>query len=418
MADFAELCVAAGIPNFVEAYSTNINLGSQEAAEANPITSGILSLLEAHNDYWHGSSTELIRRLQELDPTNREFQKLSARSIGRKLSSSLRGDLKAVGVEVDQGRGTNGQRYLILSRASSPQPDVAQTPTSGQRGGGAKEQTSQTSTPTQSKGSMDNTIAPATASATKKAPAIEATNAHSRTGDNGISLAGHPEQKKGTSPAPSGSLTPRASSSNGQPAGNATSPPQGHNAGDNSQWVRFLDRDPVPPQLRGKEARFERETFRNVVVRIGGVRQSVPKDWLVKGSTDSGRNQNGSPLPRTEGGATTGISTAGDTGTKASTGRSNGSQSPTNGSLATSSTGMSKTQQSQKQAEDDPVIEKPWDDLLNAYDKAGITPLYFREKVSEAIGIPKKLVGTISLTRSQYQRAMDYLANYRCKGGG
>jgi len=78
---------------------------------------------------------------------------------------------------------------------------------------------------------------------------------------------------------------------------------------------------------------------------------------------------------------------------------------------------MSKTQQPQKQSEDDPVIDKPWDALLDAYDKAGITPLHFREKVSEAIGIPKKVVGTIPLTRSQFQRAMDYLANYRSREG-
>jgi len=207
MSDFAELCVAAGIPNFVEAYSTNINVGSQEAAEANPITSGILSLLDAHNDYWHGSSTELIRRLQELDPTNREFQKLSARSIGRKLSSSLRGDLKAVGVEVDQGRGTNGQRYLILSRASSPQPDVSQTPTSGQRGGGAKEQTSQISTPTQSKGSTGNTTPSTSGPIAKKETVTETANAMPcvPAGSNGDS----PAEKKGIA-----NTTP----SNGRPA--------------------------------------------------------------------------------------------------------------------------------------------------------------------------------------------------------
>ena len=199
MADFAELCVAAGIPNFAEVYSANINVGSQEAIEANPITSGILSLLDAHNGYWHGSSTELILRLQELDPTNREIQKLSARSIGRKLASSLKGDLAAVGVEVDQGRGTNGQRYLILSRASSPQPSVSQAPTSGQCGGGAKEQTSQTSTPTQSKGSTGNTTPPADAPMTKKMTATEAAP-YVPAGNNGASSA---EQKGITNAAPS-----------------------------------------------------------------------------------------------------------------------------------------------------------------------------------------------------------------------
>jgi len=122
MADFAELCVAAGIPGFHEAYTSNIEAGSQAAVEANPLAAGILSLLDAtHNGYWQGTSSELIRRLQELDPTSREFQKLSARSVGRKLASSLKGDLAAVGVEVDQGRNGN-QRYLILTKVTPTPP--------------------------------------------------------------------------------------------------------------------------------------------------------------------------------------------------------------------------------------------------------------------------------------------------------
>jgi len=128
MADFALLCIAAGIPNFESAYAGNIETGSQAAVEANPLAAGILALLDAHNGYWHGSSTDLIRRLQELDPTSREFQKLSARSVGRKLASSLRGDLAAVGVEVDQGKGAGGQRYLILSRVAEPPKTMPQSP--------------------------------------------------------------------------------------------------------------------------------------------------------------------------------------------------------------------------------------------------------------------------------------------------
>jgi hypothetical protein len=132
MGDFYELCIAAGIPSFVEAYATNIETGNQAAVEANPLTDGILALLDAHNGYWEGTSTELVRKLQELDPTSREFQKLSARSVGKKLASSLKGDLAAVGVEVDQGKGNKGQRFLILSKVNQEQkvaPQVTQTPT-------------------------------------------------------------------------------------------------------------------------------------------------------------------------------------------------------------------------------------------------------------------------------------------------
>jgi len=120
MVDFTELCIAAGIPDFVETYSSNIEIGNQAAVEANPIADGIVSLLDAHNGYWHGTATELIRGLQELDPTNKLFQKLSASSIGKKLGSSLKTDLEAVGVKVDHGR-TGSQRYLILSRVVEPQ---------------------------------------------------------------------------------------------------------------------------------------------------------------------------------------------------------------------------------------------------------------------------------------------------------
>ena len=293
MADFFELCVAAGIPNFESAYAGNIEMGNQAAVEANPIAEGIVSLLDAHNGYWHGSSTELIRRLQELDPTNREFQKLSARSIGRKLSSSLRGDLKAVGVDVDQGKGSYGQRYLILSKATNSRPAAPQASASGQGGSAAKDQTSPIPTPTQNKGSMDSTTASApttVASALrsdKKAPAIEGTNAHSRAGSTEISPTSQPEQKKSTSSAPqveSGSLTPHAGNSNGQPAGNAASRPEVHNAGANGRRVRFLDRDPVPPDLRGKEAQLEQDTRPLADVWVDGIRRRVVRKWLVEES--------------------------------------------------------------------------------------------------------------------------------------
>jgi hypothetical protein len=128
MADFYELCIAAGIPSFVEAYAANLETGNQAAVEANPLTDGILALLEAHNGRWEGTATELIQQLQELDPTSREFQKLSASSVGKKLASSLKGDLAAVGVEVDQGKGNKGQRFLILSRIAESQKTMPQSP--------------------------------------------------------------------------------------------------------------------------------------------------------------------------------------------------------------------------------------------------------------------------------------------------
>jgi hypothetical protein len=357
MADFAELCVAAGIPNFAEAYSINLNVGCQEAVEANPIASGILALLDAHDGYWQGSSTELILHLQELDPTSREFKKLSARSLGKKLSSSLKGELEAVGVKVDQKKGSRGQRYLTLSRAAKEQHAESQ-----------EKQSPSTQQSNEAAGEMTNDKTPTPTDAA-------------------------PEQHKGSA---DGSMDPVTAS---------------------GRWVRFLDREPVSPDLRGRTAQLERETHGTVVVWIDGKRQRAPKKWLVEGSFTPTENQNGSPLSRTEEGATAGFSIAGDTCTNAPTGHGGKPQSTANGSPATSGTEAPKTQQSQEQPEDDPVIEKPWDDLLEACCRAGVSHLRLREVLSEVIGIPKKLVGTIPLTRSQYQRAIDYLANYRSREG-
>jgi hypothetical protein len=130
MADFYELCIAAGIPGFSDSYASNIETGNQAAVEASPLAEGILALLDVHDGYWEGTSTELVRKLQELDPTNRDFQKLSASSVGKKLAASLRGDLAAVGVTVKQGKGNKGQRYLILSRVVEFEKTMPpQTPT-------------------------------------------------------------------------------------------------------------------------------------------------------------------------------------------------------------------------------------------------------------------------------------------------
>ena len=187
MADFAQLCLAAGIPGFQEAYSINLEAGCQAAVEASPLAAGILSLLDAHDGSWEGTSTELIQQLQELDPTSREFQKLSARSVGKKLASSLKGDLAAVGIEVVQGKGNKGQRFLTLSRVSQEQKvasQVSQTPTPSLDKGEKQPipTTPQTPTPEKNNGAAvpstpSSTGAPVKSEvAEKKTPATATTN--------------------------------------------------------------------------------------------------------------------------------------------------------------------------------------------------------------------------------------------------
>jgi hypothetical protein len=129
MADFAKLCLAAGIPHFMEAYTTNIEAGCQAAIEANPVAAAIISMLETVGGNWQGTATELVRKLQELDPTSRDFQKLSGDALGRKLSRSLKSDLESVGVGVDFVRtGKSGKRTIILNQEVPKKPlrEVAQ----------------------------------------------------------------------------------------------------------------------------------------------------------------------------------------------------------------------------------------------------------------------------------------------------
>jgi hypothetical protein len=175
MADFARLGLAAKIPNFMETYVSNIEVGSQAAVEASPLAAGILSLLDTCNGYWHGSCTELVRKLQELDPTSREFQRLSASSVGKRLSASLKGDLASVGVEVDQGKSTNGQRYLILSRVE-PQKTMPQSPPVSTPSLDKEEEQSPPVSPQSITSEKNNGVAVPTTPEEKKAPATATTN--------------------------------------------------------------------------------------------------------------------------------------------------------------------------------------------------------------------------------------------------
>jgi len=118
MADFALLCIAAGIPHFVQAYTRNVQEGSQAAVEADPVAALLQQLVEQEGS-WEGTATELVARLQELDPTSRDLQRLSSRSLGRRLAGSLRGDLQAVGIRVEQVRDPKQRRIRLAFEVCS-----------------------------------------------------------------------------------------------------------------------------------------------------------------------------------------------------------------------------------------------------------------------------------------------------------
>ena len=94
------------------------------------------------------------------------------------------------------------------------------------------------------------------------------------------------------------------------------------------------------------------------------------------------------------------------------------------GSPTTSSTGASKTRTPQGQpvaavswSDDDPVVDRGWYKLMEICCEAGVTVEHIRQVLSDATGIPESHVEEAPLTRSRYQRAMAYLANYRCGTG-
>ena len=51
--------------------------------------------------------------------------------------------------------------------------------------------------------------------------------------------------------------------------------------------------------------------------------------------------------------------------------------------------------------------------MLNACVKAGVSHLQVREVLAQACGCSKEEVDKVSLTREQYRRALNYIANYQ-----
>ncbi|KGF73195.1 hypothetical protein DO97_01370 [Neosynechococcus sphagnicola sy1] len=128
MASFAKFCIAAepalGLQPgaFLRAYTGNIQAAQEAAVEANPLAAAILAVLESSNP-WQGSASALLTAIKE-QATETKVQKLTARTLGRALSGSIKSDLAAVGVEIDQYRRSDRSRERVwtIERLSSP-PD-------------------------------------------------------------------------------------------------------------------------------------------------------------------------------------------------------------------------------------------------------------------------------------------------------
>jgi hypothetical protein len=144
MASFHKLGLAAGIEGFNDAYLASINNAQTEAVRVNPIADAIAEAI-AELGGFNGTAEELLAKLKAVsdDP---KVQKLTSRTLGRLLNSTLKPDLEAIGIEVDSYREsslTRTRKILITqtdrcadlmsktSKMSKTVPEPAQNKGSG-----------------------------------------------------------------------------------------------------------------------------------------------------------------------------------------------------------------------------------------------------------------------------------------------
>jgi hypothetical protein len=112
MASFHKLGLAAGIEGFNDAYLASIGNAQAEAVRVNPIADAIAEVGD-----FAGTAEELLAKLKAIsdDP---KVQKLTSRTLGRLLNSTLKPDLEAIGVEVDSYRESNvtRTRKILITR--------------------------------------------------------------------------------------------------------------------------------------------------------------------------------------------------------------------------------------------------------------------------------------------------------------
>ncbi|GAB4212679.1 MAG: hypothetical protein OHK0012_07370 [Synechococcales cyanobacterium] len=116
MADYALLGIAAGIPNFIETYNSNITETNNLAIEANPIAKAIKDYLDnyfaTYPSYQSCTSTtiQLVEALKGISDEP-QVQRLNSDSLGKLLTQSLRTDLEAVGIYVSHTRKASGRGW-------------------------------------------------------------------------------------------------------------------------------------------------------------------------------------------------------------------------------------------------------------------------------------------------------------------
>jgi len=150
------------------------------------------------------------------------------------------------------------------------------------------------------------------------------------------------------------------------------------NASVAGQQVRFLDRDPVPVSLRGKEAKLEQEAHRVAVVRVGRRRMHVPKDWLVPAQ-----------------------------GSAAAV--SQGSTACSAPDQSVSYLDPNQPEIDDTEGDDDPITQQAWYSLLEVCLELNLSPEGAQQVIAEAAGVPPDELDPSRLTWRQYLQAIERL---------
>ncbi|MGH7801040.1 MAG: hypothetical protein ACREOW_10510 [Thermodesulfobacteriota bacterium] len=124
MADFAKWGCAISIglgkseDDFVEAYSSNINIQNEEAIEANPVARAIIVFME-NREEWQGSPTDLLKDINViarnlgLDTTDKKFPK-DPKWLWRRIQE-IKSNLLTVGISIrrDDSNHSDGRKISL-----------------------------------------------------------------------------------------------------------------------------------------------------------------------------------------------------------------------------------------------------------------------------------------------------------------
>lgn len=113
MADFCHLSIAAGIDNFLPAYTENQFQSKNELLHNSSIGQAIVKLLSIENS-WEGTMTKLMLELRSL-ATEKASGLRSTRALSNELKE-LSPNLRSEGIIYEPPKSNNGKRILYLTK--------------------------------------------------------------------------------------------------------------------------------------------------------------------------------------------------------------------------------------------------------------------------------------------------------------